>query len=245
MCGRYTLIANAEAIRVLFGVPAFDERLVPPRYNIAPTQPIVIVRQGARGRELIPVRWGLIPAWAKNPDELSLMINARAEGIADRPAFGGAFRYRRCLVPASGFYEWQARGRGRKQPYAARPKDSGPIAFAGIWETWQGADGSEIDTAAIVTTDANALLAPVHDRMPVIVHPHDFERWLSPRTDPADAMALLKPPPEDLLALTPVSSRVNAVANDDPSLLTEAAEEPASSTGQEPAEEPLQRDLFL
>ena len=132
MCGRYTLIANAEAIRLLFKLPPFDERLVVPRYNIAPTQPIAIVRQGRKGRELVPVRWGLIPNWAKDPNLQSLLINARAEGIAERPAFRGAFRYRRCLVPASGFYEWQARGKGPKQPFSVRPAGQELIAFAGI-----------------------------------------------------------------------------------------------------------------
>ncbi|HEX9903678.1 MAG TPA: SOS response-associated peptidase, partial [Propylenella sp.] len=170
--------------------------------------------------------------------------NARAEGIAEKPAFRGAFRYRRCLVPASGFYEWQARGRGPKQPYAVRPGDAGLIAFAGLWETWQGANGSEIDTAAIVTTDANALLAPIHHRMPAILHPRDFERWLSRATDPDEAMALLTPPPENLLTLTPVSNRVNAVANDDADVLAAVTGDLGSSTVPEPADEPRQRDLF-
>ena len=217
MCGRYTLIANAEAIRLLFEVPAFDERLVPPRYNIAPTQPIVVVRRTKRGRELLPMRWGLIPWWAKEPKELPLLINARAEGIAEKPAYRDAFKYRSCLSPASGFYEWQTRGKNAKQPYAVMPKDGSLVAFAGVWETWHGPDGSEIDTAAIVTTDANDLLAPVHDRMPVVLQPRDFETWLS--ADPEAAAALLKPAPEDLFALTPVSTRVNSADNDDPQLL--------------------------
>ena len=123
MCGRYTLIANAEAIRLLFELPAFDGRLVVPRYNIAPTQPIAIVRESPKGRELVPMRWGLIPAWAKDPKTLPLMINARAEGIAEKPAYRWAFKYRRCLVPASGFYEWQARGKGPKQPFLASPQE--------------------------------------------------------------------------------------------------------------------------
>src|SRR5262249_13778787 len=142
MCGRYTLIASAEAIRILFELPAFDERLVAPRCNIAPTKPIAIVRVGPKGsRELIPARWGLIPARAKDPNALSLMIKARAEGISEKPAYRWAFKYRRCLVPASGFYEWQRHGRGPKQPYlasAGAAADDGRslVAFAGIWETW-------------------------------------------------------------------------------------------------------------
>ncbi len=231
MCGRYTLIANAEAIRLLFELPEFDERLVVPRYNIAPTQPIVVVRQGGKGRELVPVRWGLIPWWAKDPRTLPLMINARAEGIAEKPAYRDPFKYRRCLVPASGFYEWQApsgRGRGPKQPYAALPADGEPIAFAGLWETWHSADGSEIDTAVIVTTDANRLLAPIHERMPVVLEPKDFETWLSPHTTPEEAAALLKPAREDLFTLRPVSTLVNSVDNDDPRLLREALVEEQS-----------------
>ncbi len=243
MCGRYTLIANAEAIRLLFELPAFDERLVVPRYNIAPTQPIAIVRQGPKGRELVPVRWGLIPWWAKDPQTLPLMINARAEGIEEKPAYRDPFKYRRCLIPASGFYEWQARGsdRGRapKQPYAVLPADGAPIAFAGLWETWHGADGSEIDTAAIVTTDANRLLTPIHERMPVVLERKDFATWLAPETTPKQAVALLKPARDDLFRLQPVSTLVNAVDNDDPRLLEEAAMEDSPAP-----EEPAQRSLF-
>jgi putative SOS response-associated peptidase YedK len=238
MCGRYTLIANAEAIRLLFELPEFDERLLIPRYNIAPTQPIAVVRQGAKGRELLPMRWGLIPWWAKDPKTLPLMINARAESIADKPAYRDPFKYRRCLVPASGFYEWQARARGPKQPYAVVPADSAPIAFAGLWETWHSADGSEIDTAVIVTTDANQLLLPIHERMPVVLEPQDFETWLAPETTPAQAAALLKPAREELFTAKPVSTLVNSVDNDDPRLLEEAeAEEPAK-------QEPAQGSLF-
>lgn len=243
MCGRYTLIANAEAIRLLFELPAFDERLAVPRYNIAPTQPIVVVRRGPKGRELVPMRWGLIPWWAKDPKTLPLMINARAESVAEKPAYRDPFKYRRCLVPASGFYEWQApksdRGKGPKQPYAVSPADGGLIAYAGLWETWHSADGSEIDTAAIVTTDANRLLMPIHERMPAVLEPQDFEAWLSPETTPKQAAALLKPAREELFAATPVSTRVNAVANDDPGLLEEAeAEAPIEE------KEPAQRSLF-
>ncbi len=226
MCGRYTLIANAEAIRLLFEVPAFDERLVVPRYNIAPTQPIVVVREGPKGRELVPVRWGLIPWWAKDPGSLPLMINARAEGLAEKPAYRDAFKYRRCLVPASGFYEWQKRGKGPKQPFFVHPGDETPIAFAGLWETWLGADGSEIDTAVIVTTDANQLLLPIHERMPVVLASEDFAKWLSPQVTPDEAAALLKPAREDLFALTPVSTLVNTVENDAPSLVEEATVDP-------------------
>jgi len=236
MCGRYTLIANAEAIRLLFKLPAFDERLVVPRYNIAPTQPIAIVREGPKGRELVPVRWGLIPNWVKDPNLPTLLINARSEGIAERPAFRGAFRYRRCLVPASGFYEWQARGRGPKQPFAVLPAAQELIAFAGIWEDWLGADGSEIDTVAIVTTDANEALRDIHHRMPVVIDAKDFETWLSPRTHPDAAAALLRPAPPGLLTCTPVSTRVNSAGNDDSALLEEVKMEAEEEAAFEPSQ---------
>lgn len=246
MCGRYTLIANAEAIRLLFEIPAFDERLVVPRYNIAPTQPIVLVRSGSKGRELMPARWGLIPWWAKDLKTLPLMVNARAEQVAEKPAFRDAFKYRRCLIPASGFYEWQARGKAPKQPFLA---SAGPIrqggdellAFAGLWETWHGPDGSEIDSATIIVTDANATLASIHDRMPVVVPPEDFATWLSPKSDAAELQNLLKPAPERLLTLTPVSTRVNSADNDEPSLIERAEDEGA----QEPDDsEPAQMRLL-
>ncbi|MGH6924806.1 MAG: SOS response-associated peptidase [Propylenella sp.] len=240
MCGRYTLIANAEAIRLIFQLPAFDERLVAQRYNIAPTQPIVVVRHGPKGRELLPARWGLIPWWAKDPKTLPLMINARAESVAEKPAYRDAFKYRRCLVPASGFYEWQKRERGPKQPYAVQPADRAPIAFAGLWETWHGPDGSEIDSAVIVVTDANQLLMPIHDRMPVVLEPNDYATWLSQNTPPEEAAALLKPAREDLFTLTPVSTRVNSADNDDAQLVQETAVEEKQA---EP--EPLQQQLNL
>lgn len=238
MCGRYTLISNPEAIRRLFELPDFDERLVVPRYNIAPTQPVVVVRGGERGRELVPMRWGFIPSWAKEHKSLPLMLNARAEGIAEKPAFRNAFRRRRCLVPASGFYEWQKRGKG-KQPFAVRPGASELVAFAGIWETWFGNDGSEIDTAAIVTTACNECVRALHDRMPATVDPQDFAAWLSADTDLAHAQALLRPAPEELFVCAPVSTRVNAVANDDPGLWEEIVEAAIPAP-----EQPRQPDLF-
>jgi putative SOS response-associated peptidase YedK len=238
MCGRYTLIANAEAIRQLFEVLPFDERLAVARYNIAPTQPVVVVRAGERGRELVPMRWGLIPAWTKDLRSAPLLINARAEGIAEKPAFQYAFRRRRCLVPASGFYEWQRRGGNRKQPYAARPGDGRLIAFAGLWETWFGPDGSEIDAAAIVTVPGNATVGAIHDRMPAVIAPEDFDAWLSGEADTAAAAALLRPAPEELFVCVPVSTRVNAAASDDAGLWEQIeADEPH-------APEPRQASLF-
>jgi putative SOS response-associated peptidase YedK len=218
MCGRFVLKALPEEVQALFGY--LDGEPFPPRYNIAPTQPIAIVRQEHGARRLALVRWGLVPAWVEDPREFSLIVNARAEGIVDRPAYKYAMRYRRCLVPASGFYEWR-KGRGTRQgprqAYWVRPKADGLVAFAGLWETWTDRDGGEIDSACIVTTAANDVVAPIHDRMPVIIDPADFETWLS--GDPDEAMALLRPAPEPLLEAIPVSDRVNKADNDDPGLI--------------------------
>jgi putative SOS response-associated peptidase YedK len=189
------------------------------------------------------VRWGLIP-WAKEPKNLPLLINARAEQAAEKPAFRDAFRYRRCLMPASGFYEWETRARGPKKPFAAMPR-APLIAFAGLWETWHGPDGSEIDTAAIVTTEANDHLRPIHGRMPAVVDQRDFSAWLSRDTDAAALQAMLKPAPENLFQLVPVSTRVNSADNDDPRLLDRDDGEP-----QDPPErklskaDPRQMQLF-
>ena len=231
MCGRYSLIVQVEELQALFDLPGLDARLIPPRYNIAPTQPIVVVREGDKGRELAPMRWGLLPSWVKDREDFPLLINARAEGIAQKPSFRAAFKRRRCLVPASGFYEWQARGAKTKQPYWIAPDNSRLIAFAGLWETWIGADGSEIDTAAIVTRNANATLQPIHHRMPVLIEPADFALWLSESADPKAAETLLLAPPGERLFAVPVSTRINRAANDDATLW-----EPVALTdGTEPA----------
>jgi len=181
----------------------------------------------------VPMRWGLLPSWVKDPDDFPLLINARAEGIAQKPSFRAAFKRRRCLVPASGFYEWQAAGGNTKQPYWIRPENGGLIAFAGLWETWIGADGSEIDTAAIVTREANATLQPVHHRMPVLIEPADFDLWLPESADPKAAEMLLRAAADETLVAVPVATRVNRVANDDASLWEPV--DPASPDTTEPA----------
>ncbi len=238
MCGRYSLTSPPEAVRQLFG---YEERPnFPPRYNIAPTQPILIVRSeraaaGGRKRHAALARWGLIPGWAKDPNRMPLLINARAEGIATKPAFRGAMRYRRCLIPTDGFYEWKALPRGPKQPYFIRPRAGGPMAFAGLWETWMDPQGGEIDTAAIVTTDANAALRPLHARMPVVLPPEAWDAWLDSEGVPASrAEALLQPAPEDLLEAYPVSTAVNKVSNDSPELQQPLAATPAPDPRPEP-----------
>ena len=219
MCGRFALTDAPEEVAALFGYLGGEP--FPPRYNIAPTQPIAIVRQEHHARRFALVRWGLVPAWVEDPTLFSLLINARTEGIADKPAFKNAIRYRRCLVPASGFYEWRRQGKS-KQPFWVRPRRGGIIAFAGLWETWSDRDGGEIDSACIVTTAANATVAPIHARMPVIIAHDDFERWLTGETE--DATALLQPANDNLLEAFPVSDRVNKAEADDPGLLLPVAD---------------------
>jgi putative SOS response-associated peptidase YedK len=222
MCGRFALIASAEEVRALMGY--LDAADFPPRYNIAPTQPVAIVRLERGERRFALARWGLVPAFVKDPRNFALLFNARSEGADERPSFRGAMRYRRCLFPASGFYEWR-RGPGKtRQPFWVRPRHGGVIAFAGLWETWSDRDGGEIDTAAILTTDANAAIAPIHDRMPVVIAPADFVRWLDAREYPPKAVAdLLRPAPEDLFEAVAVGPAVNSADNDNPSLLAPAA----------------------
>ncbi len=217
MCGRYTVTATPEVLRALFGYA--EQPNFPPRYNVAPTQPIAIVRLMNGKRQFALVRWGLLPSWVKDPKAFSLLINARGETVNEKPAYKAAMKRRRCLIPVDGFYEWKALG-SRKQPYYVRAKSGTPLAFAGLWETWTGPNGEELETAAIVTTDANQTLAPIHDRMPVVIAPEQFNLWLGGLDeDTAAASALIRPAPDDLLEVIPVSSDVNRVANDNPKLL--------------------------
>lgn len=213
MCGRYTLTMTPEEMKRLFRYPETPN--FPPRYNIAPTQPIAVVTAEHGERHFRLMRWGLIPSWVKDPASFTLLINARAETAADKPAFRAAMKYRRCLVPASGFYEWRRVGK-EKQPFFLKPRSAPGLAFAGVWETWLGADGSEIDTAAVLTTGANALVASIHDRMPVVLPEGAWDAWLDvDGLKPADVRPLLGPCPDDVFEAIPVSSRVNAVRNDD------------------------------
>lgn len=217
MCGRYTVIATPEVLRALFGYP--EQPNFPPRFNIAPTQPVAIVRLVDGKRQFALMRWGLLPSWVKDPKTFALLINARGESVLDKPAFRAAMKRRRCLIPADGFYEWQAVA-GRKQPFYVRAKSGAPFAFAGLWETWTGPNGEELDTAAIVTTRANRTLAPIHDRMPVVVPPEAFDLWLNcTKVDAITASALIAPAPENFFEAYPVSTHVNRVANDDPKLV--------------------------
>lgn len=237
MCGRYTLTSAPEVIRALFGYP--QEPDFPPRYNIAPTQPIAVVRLIEGERQIALMRWGLLPSWVKDPAKFSLLINARGETVREKPAFRAAMKYRRCLIPVNGFYEWQRTG-DRKRPFYIRPGSGEPMAFAGLWETWTGPNGEELDTAAIVTTAANATLTPIHDRMPVIVPPDAFDLWLNTgMVDPTTAEAIIRPAPDDLLESFEVSTAVNRAANDNPMLIEPAA--PGSEPPPKPAPRPRAR----
>jgi putative SOS response-associated peptidase YedK len=208
MCSRYSLTAPPEAVRTYFGLKTVDP--FPPRYNIAPTQPVAIVRDShAHERELVLVRWGLIPSWVKVPAEHTTLINARAETAAGKPSFRGAMRHRRCLVPVTGFYEWTG-AKGRRRPHHIAPTGGGLMAFAGLWENWLGADGSEIETMAILTVTANRAVGRLHDRMPAIIAPPDFDAWLDCGAGTAEGTAaLLAPAPDDALMIVEVSSRLN------------------------------------
>jgi putative SOS response-associated peptidase YedK len=216
MCGRYKIEATPEILRAFFH---FEEHPnFPPRFNIAPTQPVPIVRLIAGKRHFQLVRWGLVPSWMKEMPK-SVLINARAETINEKPSFKGGFRHRRCLIPTDGFYEWQAREGRVKQPHMIHQPDGAPFAMAGIWDDWMSADGSELETCAIVTTAANDRLKPVHHRMPVILDPKDWDAWLdTDGTSAKEAAELLRSAPDDLLEALPVSPRVNKISHDDAEL---------------------------
>jgi putative SOS response-associated peptidase YedK len=220
MCGRYRLGAGRKAFQKYFGTADRVDEDLAPRYNIAPTQIVPTIRQDVHEprRELTLMRWGLVPNWAKDATAGYKMINARSETITLKPAFSEPFKKRRCLIPADGFYEWQRLDAKTKQPYAFLLADESVFAFAGIWDRWKDPQGATLVTCSILTTTPNALTADVHDRMPVILRPDDYDLWLDPgmtRTD--DLLPLLKPYAADQMKRFPVSARINSVANDDQS----------------------------
>ena len=223
MCGRYELHTHPVALALAFGVSI--PRAFLPRYNIAPTQDVPVIRQSTAGeRELAFVRWGLVPRWAKNPSIGAKMINARAETLAEKPSFRIALQKHRCLVPADGFYEWMQTAGGARQPIHIGMKDGSTFAFAGLAERWLSPEGEVLDTCTIVTTRANAMLSVMHDRMPAIVDPLHYERWLDVANP--DVADLLLPYPAESMRWYPVSTRVNAVRNDDARLIEAIAGEP-------------------
>jgi putative SOS response-associated peptidase YedK len=233
MCGRYCITSAPEAIRALFRY--LEQPNFPPRYNVAPTQPVPIVRLVEGQRQFALVRWGLLPSWVKDPKDFTLLINARGESVNDKPAFRNAMKRRRCLFPADGFYEWKSEG-ARKRAFFAHPTTPGPIAFAGLWETWIGPNGEEMETAAIVTTQANRAMAAVHHRAPVIVSPEAFDLWLDcAKVDAMTATALIAPAPEGSMAVREISPAVNRVANDSPELLEPYHEPEAAAAPPKPA----------
>ena len=216
MCGRYKLSQRKQVVEEYFDCVS-DEPDWSPRYNIAPTQPIPVIRQNPKEtvRELSLLRWGLIPSWAKAPSVAAKMINARSETAATKPAFRDALKFRRCLIPADGFYEWARTGKA-KQPYCFEVNDGQLFVFAGIWDRWRDAGGSMVETCSILTTTPNAVTSPVHDRMPVILDPDSYNRWLAPGArDVAAVSDLLKPCDARRMRCYPVSTRINHVANDD------------------------------
>ena len=219
MCGRYAVTLPPEAMRQAFAYR--EQPNFPPRYNIAPTQPVPVVRLEQGTRQFILMRWGFIPGWVKDPKDFPLVINIRSESAAEKPSFRAALARRRCLMPADGFYEWHRLGEGRRQenrPYLFRRPDRGFFAFAALWETWHSPDGSEIDTVAMVTGPANGQMAAIHHRSPVILAPEAYDAWLDPASEPAALRPLLRPPPDDFLEMIRLGDAVNKVANDGPEL---------------------------
>ncbi len=226
MCSRYSLTAPPEAVRAYFGYA--DTPNFPARYNIAPTQPIPVVavdREGVRRFRLM--RWGLLPSFVKDPKTFPTLINARSEEVLAKPSFRNAMRWRRCLVPADGFYEWTG-PKGKRRPFMLRPRNAKLIAFAGLYERWRDGQGGEIDTVAILTCPSNALVATLHDRMPVVLAPEDYAAWLDVKgTSPEAAAALLRPAPDDLFEAIELDPKINNSKRDEPGI-----------------REPLQRSLL-
>jgi len=221
MCGRFALNSSPQRIAQQFSLDGVPDLL--PRYNIAPSQAIPIIRQGAEGkRECVMVRWGLIPAWSQEPKTAYSTLNARAETVATKPAFRSAFRSRRCLVPADAYFEWQSRPGSRlKQPFLIALKNQSVFAFAGLWERWRHED-TVIESCTIIVTDANALTRPIHDRMPVILDPSDYPAWLDREATAVALQSLLKPYDCDQMTAYPVSTRVNNPRHDDPQVIEPA-----------------------
>lgn len=248
MCGRLTLAHPREEILHYFQHEAGDLRVeeMPARYNIAPTQPLATIRMEQDQRVLKLVRWGLVPSWVKDPNEFTLLINGRMETAMNKPSFRGAMRHHRCLIPASGYYEWR-RTKDHKQPFYMRPKNGQLIALAALWDEWSGPDGNLIDSGALLTQPANKALSAIHHRMPVVMTPDLFETWLDVRNvDAREAHSLLKPMPDDFFDAIPISSKVNAVRNDGPELIERLSEteQAAEATNPKPKPKKQQMDLF-
>jgi putative SOS response-associated peptidase YedK len=234
MCGRFNLRTTASELAEFFDI-VLDPQLelsLTPRFNIAPSQPVLVIRNHADHAETANLEWGLVPAWARNTaagKRMAPLINARGETVSDKPSFRSAFQHRRCLMPASGFYEWQKTTGATKQPWHIHRPDDALMAFAAIWEQRQDDDGSVIESCAIITTEANSLMAPIHHRMPVVLEPPDFAAWLDPHISSHERLEpihrLLRPCPDDALVAEPIDTQINRPANEGPDCLR-----PANST---------------
>jgi putative SOS response-associated peptidase YedK len=222
MCGRFTLTVDPAELQETFGNYTFPKRFAP-RFNIAPSQPVLAIPNDDTNAADFFI-WGLIPMWAKDPAIGDRLINARGETIAEKPSFRGSFKHKRCLILADGFYEWKtAAGRKTKTPYFIHMKDRAPFALAGLWDSWESPDGSSIKTCTIITTAPNELMANLHNRMPVILHPRDHARWLDASAQsPENLLPLIKPYPADVMSAYPVSTLVNKPENNSPELVVPA-----------------------
>ncbi len=218
MCGRFVQYSDPEVYAAHFDLDTLCEAT--PRHNVAPSQAVLTIRQTDQGkRELVPLRWGLVPSWSKGPDNRYSMINARAETVATKPAYRNAFKHRRCLIPSEGFYEWKAEPSG-KTPFLIRREDRAPFAMAGLWERWHDKGDDALESCTIIVTEANTLVRSIHDRMPVILPPADYAAWLDSENRDTDALlAMLKPVDPAQWTVHRVSQRVNSPRNDGPELV--------------------------
>jgi putative SOS response-associated peptidase YedK len=223
MCGRYALTSPPDAVRALFEYA--EQPNFPPRYNIAPTQPVPVVHTVDGQRRFTLMRWGFVPSWVKDLKGFPLIINIRSETAREKASFRAAFMRRRALMPADGFYEWQRLGK-TSRPFLLRQPDRTVFAFAALWETWCTADGSELDTVALLNTHANGVISAIHERSPVILPKKHFETWLDPETEPDHAYALLQPPDDSLLEMLAIGTGINRVANDGPEVQSELTASP-------------------
>lgn len=217
MCGRFTLTVELDVLFERFQMAYESDVWLPPSYNIAPTHKVLAVIRGEKGNKLGPLQWGLVPSWAKDPSIGAKMINARAETLHEKTSFKPLVQRNRCLVVADSFYEWKRDG-NKKQPYRIQLKDGKPFAMAGLWSIW-GKGAEKLATCTIITTSSNNLMAPLHERMPVILHPEEEKEWLNPHRSFSDVQPLLKPYSVEGMKLYPVSSKVNSAKNNDPELI--------------------------
>jgi putative SOS response-associated peptidase YedK len=223
MCGRFTLRTPARDLVEIFEL--LREPELSPRYNIAPTQNVAVIRQDGKSRELSLMRWGLVPSWSKDPKAGPPLINARAETVATKPSFRTAFKRRRCLIPADGFYEWQKQVDSKtKIPHYIRMAKDRPFAFAGLWDHWRHGEGEPLESCTIVTTEANELMRPLHDRMPVILPEENYAQWLDPKNEDLRALeSLLRPYPPGEMTAFPISTLVNSPRNERPECIARAS----------------------